>query len=301
MIEFFDLYGTEQQCEAALEKARWGKGFSCPKCGDSSYSRFNRNGQKIWQCTAHKHQSSLRAGSIFHASRISLRDWFLALFLISQSKTNISALGLKRHLGVSYPTAWLLKHKLMQTMAEREDRRQLNGRVVANDAYLGGVTTGGKRGRGAKQDRLFMAAVEVDVNSSVRKVRFDVLSDMSGDSIRAWARKALADDVHLVTDGCSSLTAVVSEIAEHEAVIVSPKKSSDFDCFRWVNVVIGNTKNSIRGTYHSFNVSKYARRYLAEIQYRFNRRFALKDWVPRLLYACAQNAPRNLNMLRSAE
>jgi ribosomal protein L37AE/L43A len=301
MIEFFDLYGTEQQCAAALEEARWGRGFSCPKCGDSSYSRFDRNGKRIWQCTAHKHQSSLRTGSIFHASRISLRNWFLAMFLTSQSKPNISALELKRHLGVSYPTAWLLKHKLMQTMAEREDKRQLSGRVVADDAYLGGVTTGGMRGRGAKQDGLFMAAVEVDADSSVRKVRFDVLPDMSGDSIRAWARKALDGEVHLVTDGYSSLVAAISEIAEHEPVVVSPKKSGDFDCFRWVNVVIGNTKNSIRGAYHSFNVSKYARRYLAEIQYRFNRRFALEDLVPRLLYACAQNAPRGLNMLRSAE
>ena len=58
----------------------------------------------------------------------------------------------------------------MQTMAEREDRRQLTGRVVADDAYLGDVTTGSKRGRGAKKSGLFMAAVEVDKDSAVRYV-----------------------------------------------------------------------------------------------------------------------------------
>jgi hypothetical protein len=69
---------------------------------------------------------------------------------MTQSKTNVSALALMRFIGVSYPTAWLTKHKLMQTMLERESSRQLSGRVVADDAYIGGVTTGGKRGRGAK-------------------------------------------------------------------------------------------------------------------------------------------------------
>jgi len=223
------------------------------------------------------------------------------MFLITQSKTNIAALALKRYLGTSYPTTWLVKHKLMQTMAEREDRRQLSGRVVADDAYLGGVTSGGKRGRGAKKEGLFMAAVEADVDSPVRYERFDLLPDLSANSIKGWAEKAMHGSTHLITDGYSSLTVAGKILASHDAVVVNPGKSSDLDCFRWVNTVIGNTKNSIRGTYHGFKVARYARRYLAEVQYRFNRRFQLEDLVPRLLYACAQNEPRNLDWLRSAE
>jgi hypothetical protein len=61
------------------------------------------------------------------------------MYFMTQSKTNISALSLKRHIGVSYPTAWLVKHKLMQAMAEREDNRQLKGQVVADEAYLGAL------------------------------------------------------------------------------------------------------------------------------------------------------------------
>jgi hypothetical protein len=116
---------------------------------------------------------------------------FLAVFLITQSKTNISALSLKRYLGVSYPTAWLVKHKLMQTMAEREDQRQLKGRVTTDDAYLDSVTSVGKRGRGAKRLGLCMAAVEADVDSSVRYVHFDLLPDLSAHSIKCWAGKTL--------------------------------------------------------------------------------------------------------------
>jgi hypothetical protein len=92
---------------------------------------------------------------------------------------------------------------------------------------------------------------------------------------------------YLVTDGDEN-------IAAHESVVVSPRKLSGLNCFRWVNTVIGNTKNSIWGAHHSFKIARYARQYLAEIQYQFNRRFQLEDWVPRLLYACAQHSPRNL-------
>jgi hypothetical protein len=106
------------------------------------------------------------------------------MYFMTQSKTNISALALKRHLGVNYPTAWLVKHKLMQTMAEWEGQRQLSGRVVADDAYLGGVKAGGKRGRGAKKAGLFITAVEVDENSTVRYVRFDRLQNMTAESIQ---------------------------------------------------------------------------------------------------------------------
>ncbi len=173
----------------------------------------------------------MQSGTIFHASRLPLRKWFLALYFMTQSKTNISVLSLKRHMGVSYPTAWLVKHKLMQTMAEREDRRQLTGRVVADDAYLGGVTTGGKRGRGAEKSGLFMAAVEVDKDSAVRYARFDRLPGLNGNSIKEWAVKALHSDCHLITDGYTSLPAASEVIENHEPVVVSPGKSSELDCF----------------------------------------------------------------------
>ncbi len=87
----------------------------------------------------------MRAGTIFDSSKLPLTTWFLAMHLLTQSKNNVSALELKRHLGVSYPTAWLLKHKLMQVMADREQGRQLKGRIEIDDAYLGGEKPGTRR------------------------------------------------------------------------------------------------------------------------------------------------------------
>ena len=51
---------------------------------------------------------------------MSLPKWFAAMHLITQAKNSVCALELKRHLGVSYPTAWLMKHKIMETDTDWE-------------------------------------------------------------------------------------------------------------------------------------------------------------------------------------
>ncbi len=92
-----------------------------------------------------RHQTSLIAGTLFQGTRLPLTLWFLAIYLISQAKTGMSALALSRQLGVSYPTAWRVHHKLMQSMLEREALYTLQGSAQADDAYLGGERSGGKR------------------------------------------------------------------------------------------------------------------------------------------------------------
>ena len=80
--------------------------------------------------------------------------------LLTKAKTNVSALELMRDLGVSYRSAWLVKHKLMETMRLREESRQLSGRVEIDDSYLGGERMGGKPGRGSENKVPFVAAVQ---------------------------------------------------------------------------------------------------------------------------------------------
>ena len=94
-----------------------------------------------------RHQCSVISGTIFEATKLGLSRWFLAMHLLTQSKNNVAALELMRHLGVCYKTAWLIKHKLMEVMRVREEGRQLDGRVEIDDAYLGGERSGGKAGR----------------------------------------------------------------------------------------------------------------------------------------------------------
>ena len=120
---FLEQYGTQAACARALRRARWPNGFVCPRCAGRRSSRCaNRHGERLWQCSSCRHQTSLISDTLFASTKLPLTRWFLALYLLTQSKTNMAALELMRHLGVCYHTAWRLKHKVMQAMTQREQR-----------------------------------------------------------------------------------------------------------------------------------------------------------------------------------
>ena len=143
MAEFLRLYGTEDQCHAAVVAMRWPGGFVCPRCAGSVYSYCQP--KRLFQCTACRLQTSARAGTIFHKSRTPLVKWFLAMHLMTSAKNDIAALELARQLDVKWDTAWLIKQKLMEVMKQRNSIYKLAGDVQVDDAYQGGEKAG-KRG-----------------------------------------------------------------------------------------------------------------------------------------------------------
>ena len=217
MAQFFDRYGSNDKCEAALIASRWPGGFACPACSASQNSVFRRQGRLYFQCSACRHQCSVISGTIFEASKLGLSRWFLAMHLLTQSKNNVAALELMRHLGVCYKTAWLIKHKLMEVMREREDTRQLDGRVEIDDAYLGGELSGGKRGRGSQNKVPFIAAVDLTPfpgvlrrsDSNLYQFGLRVPRDLLSHFPNAWAvRRSLGTaDLREANDKARSLQA----------------------------------------------------------------------------------------------
>jgi hypothetical protein len=159
MTQFMAQYGTEAKCRRALFRSRWPRGYRCAACAGCFSSRFRREGQLYYQCRACRHQTTLLSGTLFEATKLPLTTWFLAIHLLTSTKTNMAALELKRHLGVTYRTAWRLKHKVMEAMMQREEPRQLNGFVQIDDAYLGGERNGGKPGRGSENKQAFLTSV----------------------------------------------------------------------------------------------------------------------------------------------
>jgi hypothetical protein len=94
-------------------------GFVCPECGHAEgYTEVTIRG--LLRCKRCGHQTSLTAGTVRAYGELPVTTWFLAMYLLTLQKNAISALELLRQLGVSYPTAWSVKHKLLQAMLERD-------------------------------------------------------------------------------------------------------------------------------------------------------------------------------------
>lgn len=299
--EFTKLYGTESQCEAALVQSRWPTGFCCPACGHGGHCLLPSRPRMTFQCNACHRQTSLIAGTLFQGSNLPLTTWFLAIYLVSQAKTGLSALALKRHLGVSYPTAWLIHHKLMQAMAEREDRYRLSGAVQMDDAYLGGERSGGKAGRGSENKVPFVAAVSMDDEGHPVRIKLTPVTGFTTEAVTTWSKGHLSAGCTVLSDGLACFGGVSAAGCFHVPLVVGGRKPDELPEFRWVNTVLGNVKTSLSGAYHAFDFSKYARRYLGTIAYRFNRRFQLKTLPERLLAAAVTTGPRPEAWLRLAE
>lgn len=301
MPAFLNQFGSEAQCESELEQARWPQGFICPRCGETGHSVFKVGSHKTFQCKACRHQTSLTAGTLFQSTRLPLTVWFLAIYLISQAKTGLSALALKRLLGVSYPTAWLLQHKLMTAMSERDANYTLSGRVDIDDACLGGELSGGKAGRGSENKVPFVAALSFDECGHPLHIKLSPVPGFTSKAIADWAKTNLAPGCDVLSDGLACFAAVAEADCQHQAIIVGGRKPKEMLEFLWLNTILGNLKTSLGGAYHAFGFAKYASRYLGAFAYRFNRRFQLDKLPMRLLVAAVAIGPRPAVWLRSAE
>ena len=184
---FQDRYGREDQCHEELVRLRWPDGFACPACLGRKYSFYAA--RRAFQCSLCRRQTSVKAGTLFHKSKLPLSTWFLAIYLVTQSKNDISALELSRQLGVTYDTAWIVKQKLMAAMGERNKAYKLKGSVQIDDAYLGGERKG-TSGRGAEGKTPFLAAVETrDGKPAFIKLR--LVPGFTKEAVESYARETL--------------------------------------------------------------------------------------------------------------
>jgi hypothetical protein len=173
----------------------------------------------------------------------------------------------------------------MEVMRIREEGRQLDGRVEIDDACLGGERSGGKSGRGSENKVLFVAAVQTTADGQPQFVCLRP-QPFTTEAVAVFAARSIAASATVVSDGLWCFGAVQIFGAEHERIVTGGGKASTaLPQFRAVNTFLGNLKRALGGTYHAFDFAKYAHRYLAEAQYRFNRRFNLSSILARLLRA----------------
>jgi len=299
-VGFDEMYGSEAQCHAALVKWRWPDGFACPGCNGADHCVVTRGARRLFQCNACRKQTSVKAGTIFASSKLSLRVWFKTIYLVTQSKKGISSIELGRRLGVTQTAAWVMKHKLAQVMLERNASKRLVGNVQMDDAYIGGARSG-RRGRGATGKTPFVAAVATTDDGKPDQIIPRRVTAFSSVAIRNLASTAIAPGANVVSDGLACFPAVTEAGCRHTAIKTgSGKQAARTPAFKWVNTALGNIKAALVGTYRAVR-EKHVPRYLAEFEYRFNRRYQLEEMIPRLAFVALRTAPMPYRLLKLAD
>lgn len=298
LTDFLKEYGTEEQCFEAVVKLRWPNGFQCPKCECREHCRLKN--RSLFQCNSCRGQTSITAGTIYHSTKLPLTKWFLAMYLMTQSKNGISQLALARQLGVSSNTGAMIYHKLAQVMLEREMEKPLSNKVEMDDAYWGGRRRG-KRGRGSTNKTPFIAAVEKDETGHPQFVKLHVVNGFKKKELKRWASKNLQAGTTVSSDGLNCFRGIQEAGYEHKVYIVgnsrNPQRTTPFN---WVNTLLGNLKMALSGTFHKLSRT-HLPRHLAIFQYRFNRRFILGDMIERLGFVSLRTSPMPGRLLKLAE
>ena len=143
LLELTEGSPNEEKCRAYLEGLRWPNGVRCPRCGSNKISRIRTRGQL--DCDPCRYRFSVTAGTIFHDTHLPLWKWFVAVNLIVESEGDVSASRIKRTIGVSYKTAWHLRYRIRNALAEA-DAHLVDSMIEAAGIFLGGETEGKERG-----------------------------------------------------------------------------------------------------------------------------------------------------------
>jgi transposase-like protein len=283
-------FGDEEACWKHLARLRWPAGFVCTRCGGNS--RGFMKARRLHECRQCGYQSSVTAGTIFHKTRVPLRDWFWALYRMSQGKKGVSALQLSKEIGVTYPTAWLMAHKIRKAMADREQGRRLRGLIEVDEGYVGGRERGsGRIGRFTQNKSIVAVAVEHWKEGEPNRppipgrAALVVVPDASAASLQGFVDTRVKTGSTLWTDRFSSYGGLSWRGYPHAAIPLKGDPALAQRFLPWVHIVLSNLKRFLLGTHHKPE-AKHLERYVAEFTYRFNRRWQEKTLFHRLTRAC---------------
>ena len=277
LSEFLNRFGTEESCRDYLAAQRWPGGFVCPKCGHK-HGCLLSNG--LYQCTHCHRQTSVTAGTVLHHSHVSLSKWFLAFYFVSQDKRGLSAVQLSNQIGVTYKTAWSMLRLIRSAMGQRDAAYLLYGVVEFDDAYFGGPTAGGKRGRGTEKAKVFVA-LSLDAHGNPQYLKMGVTKNIKQTSVRKFVNRTVASGSTIRSDGYHSYIPALEDYA-HEHKAYDPNSGM----LHWLHIVVSNAKAFILGTYHGLP-KDHLQSYLDEFAFRFSRRAFGGLLTQRLIHAVA--------------
>jgi len=273
-------FSDPKNCISYLAARRWKDGVVCPTCGSKNVSFLESRG--LWQCkTRHpKAQFSIKVGTIFEDSPISLDKWLLAMWQLANCKNGISSYEIHRAIGVSQKTAWFMLQRIRLAMQDDRNGGKLNGEIEIDETFIGGKVRNMHHDRKQRvmQGRTGGAAGKIPVQAFLQRggqVRINVLDNRSWTSLNAPIREQVEPGSHLFTDEANAYFGLradyVHEFINHaEAYVRGNVHTNGLENF-WSLM-----KRGLGGTYISVEPF-HLFRYMDEQAFRFNHRKGMTD------------------------
>ncbi|MBN1419522.1 MAG: IS1595 family transposase [Planctomycetes bacterium] len=267
LLAFEERFSTEAACRDFLFRLRWPAGFRCPRCASPHAWRV-RN--LSLECRACHHQTSLTAGTIFHATRKPLRLWFRAIWYVTSRPERVSALGLQRALGLgSYVTAWAWLYRLRQAML-RPSLERLKGTVEVDKAYLGGLQDGVHALR-TEPNAVIAVAAEQD-GKGIGRIRLRHISGEASLSLVDFVRASVEPGSLVRTAHWSGYAGLEELGYVHKVALLNHSLPRPHALMPRVRRVTSHLERWLIGSHQGAISLQHLPEYLGEFSFHFNHR-----------------------------
>lgn len=269
LITLADHFSSEKRCRDFITEQRWGKSVVCPFCGGIRIYICS-NGDNQFKCGICQRRFSCLVGTIFQKTKLPLRKWFMAMYLVSSHKKGISSHQLSRDIGVTQKTAWFILHKL-RVLLEQDDVPVLEGEVEIDEMYYGGKDSNKHHRHRSMQE----GSPKPPVLGMVQRqghVRAMLVKDTQPSTLLPLIKEYCSQHAVLFTDELATYKCLRKAGFKHCIIRHSQKEySRNGVTTNTIEGFWGHFKRMVFGTYHV--VSKtYLQRYIDEAVYRYNSR-----------------------------
>ena len=268
LVDAVEMFSDSVAAEAWFVEQRWPNGVACPDCGSVDIqTRTNRKPQPF-RCNDCRKDFSVKTGTIMHGSKLSLKTWGLAMYILTTGLKGTSSMKLHRDLGITQKAAWHLAHRIRK--AWETDSGLFEGPVEVDESFVGGKERNkhkSKRqnaGRGGVGKTIVAAAKDRASN----KVAVEVVNNVDTVTMTGFVNKRRLFGAKVYTDD----NLVYRRLRNHGSVVHTHGQYVDGDVH--TNGVEGHFsmfKRGIIGTYHHVS-PKHTERYAVEFAGRHNDR-----------------------------
>jgi transposase-like protein len=271
LIQMMNAIPDEQTAIDHFTAIRWKAGAFCPYCGTTRVYHFSdRRTHKCGEC---RKRFSIKVGTIFEDSKIPLRQWLLAIYLITAHKKGIASTQLAKDIGVTQKTAWFMLHRLRHAAQTKSFNRPLSGEVETDETYIGGKEknkhawqrTGGKQGGAGK-------IAVLGILERGGELRAEVTPNLRARTVQEAIRNHVEQGSAVMTDEHGAFIGLERDYNHHRVKHSAGEYVRHF-CLHTngIESVWALFKRQIVGTHHWLS-PKHLSRYLGEMTWRFNLR-----------------------------
>jgi transposase-like protein len=279
LIQLFDRFGTDDKARAHLEKVLWPSGIVCPHCqcnDQTKFSNINPNPKAktragLRWCAACKSPFTVTIGTVFEDSKIPLRKWLIAWYLICSSKKGISSLQLQRLLELgSYRSALFMAHRVRHALKDDSFSEKLDGVVEADECFVPVGKQSISEGKSPRKHAMVFTMVQRG-----GKARSKVMPTVNGANLKQAIRDnvQICSEVH--TDSHLRYVGLEPKFThksiKHCAGEYSRREGENIVSTCGVESFFSLLKRGVVGTFHHVS-AQHLPLYLAEFDHRHNCR-----------------------------